>query len=140
MLSRPALHAIRIIEYLARNPASQPVKIETLSLESGIPRHATIQAIRALSHWRLLSTNRGSRGGVSLTRPVVQLKMAEIVCAVDGAPSECPVSRTNTRCAPSPDCHLTRQWTLAEQELHSLVIHGDLQSFIANDVHVESLV
>lgn len=140
MLSRPALHAIRVMEYLARNPARQPVKIETLSRESGIPRHATIRAIRALHHWQLLNTSRGSLGGITLTRPIERLKLAEIVCAIDGAPNECPVSRTDIRCAPTPDCHLTRQWTLAEQEIHSLVTNSDLQSFIDNDVHVESLV
>ncbi len=139
MLSRTALYAIQVMEYLARNTASQPVKIDTLSRENGIPRHATIQAIRALHHWRLLHTSRGSLGGVSLTRPAERLRLAEIVCAVDGAPNECPVSRTDIRCVPGPNCQLTEQWTLAEQELHSLVIYSDLQSFINNDVHVESL-
>ncbi len=140
MLSRPALHAIQVMEYLARNTARHPVKIDTLSRESGIHRHATIQAIRALHHWRLLSTSRGSRGGISLTRPAERLMLAEIVCAVDGPPNECPVSRTDIRCEPGPDCHLTRQWTLAEQEIHSLVINRDLQSFIDNNVHLETLV
>ncbi len=137
MFSRNAAHAIEVMGHLARNIQHKPLKLEQLSTDTGIPRHSVVKAVQALHKRRLLSTSRGSLGGILLVRPPGGIMLNEIVCAVDGPPDECPVSQGADSCLPKVECPILQHWKKLAQQVRTLQVCRDLQSFAEQDVAID---
>ena len=129
MFSRSAAHAIDVMSCLTRNHCCGPLKLDQLAADTGIPRHFVVKVVQALHKRRLLSTSRGSHGGVTLIRSPRGIMLSEIVCAVDGPPEECPVSQGADSCLPKTECPILQQWKKLAQQVHTLQTCRDLQSF-----------
>lgn len=137
MFSRNAVHAIQVMGYLARNPRYKPLKLDQLSADTGISRHAVVKVVQAMHKRRLLSTSRGSHGGVSLVREPAGVMLSEIVCAVDGPPDECPVSQGADSCDPKVECPILQHWKRMAHQVHTLHVCHDLQSFAQQNVLID---
>ncbi len=122
---------------LARNLPRKPLKLSQLSTDTGIPRHSVMKVVQAMHKRRLLSTNRGSLGGVILVRPPGGIMLNEIVCAVDGPPEECPISLGADECDPKVECPILQHWERLAQQVRTLQVCHDLQSFAEQDVAID---
>ena len=123
--------------YLARNFQRKPLKLSQLSTDTGIPRHSVVKAVQALHKQRLLSTRRGSLGGILLVRLPGGIMLNEIVCAVDGPPEECPISQGADACDPKVECPILRHWKRLAQQVRTLQVYHVLQSFAEQDVAID---
>lgn len=131
MLTARAITAIKVMQYLARSIDPTPIKLDQISRDTGIQRHAVVKAIQDLQKHRLIKSSRGSHGGVEIAKTPEAITMGEIVCAVDGPPIECQSSTNNGNCNPSLDCAIYRRWAQLEDLCHNLAIHRTLKNFAA---------
>ena len=137
MFSRSTAHALQVMSYLARNPQCQPLKLEQVSADTGIPRHAVVKVVQAMHKQHLLTTSRGSHGGVALAKPPESVILSEIVCSVDGPPDDCPVSEGIKPCLPQPDCCMFQHMQRLAHQMHTLQVCYDLQSFANQNISID---
>ncbi|UCH11364.1 MAG: Rrf2 family transcriptional regulator [Fidelibacterota bacterium] len=137
MFSRSAAHAIEVMGYLARNSKKQPLKLEQVSMDTGIPRHSVVKVVQAMHKRHLLTTSRGSHGGVTLAKSPGAIMLSEVVCAVDGPPDDCPVSAGIESCQAGVDCKMFQQWKRIAHQVHALQACHDLQSFTERNIPLD---
>ena len=137
MFSRSAAYAIQVMSCLARNYPNEPLKLDQLSVDTGIPRHSVVKVVQAMHKRRLLSTSRGSQGGVSLKKPPQGIMLSEVVCAVDGPPKECPNYENAESCLKKIECPLLRRWEELAQQALTLRLSRDLQSFVDRNLQID---
>ena len=137
MISRSAAQAIEVMGYLARNSNRQPLKLEQVSTGTGIPRHAVVKVVQAMHKQHLLTTSRGSHGGVALAKSPSAIMLSEVVCAVDGPPEDCPVSAGIQSCKAGVNCMMFKQWKRVANQVHALQACHDLQSFTDRNISLD---
>jgi Rrf2 family protein len=83
-ITRQADYATRAILYLARVGKNERVATSQIAKEQKIPPSFLAKIISQLSIAGLLDTSRGAHGGVSLARAPEQIKLLDVIEAVDG--------------------------------------------------------
>ena len=82
--SRSAEYAIRSLVYLARIPDGQFAMARHIAEEEKIPAHFLAKILQELARKGLLRSSRGPSGGFSLRVPASQIKLLNLVEALDG--------------------------------------------------------
>lgn len=116
-ITRQAEYALRTVLYLAQQVPGSRVSTSKIAQEKNIPNSFLAKIISQLSLAGLISTSRGARGGVSLSRPVREVSMLDVVEAIDGPVTlnECIVHPDE--CEFGPDCPLHDVWCKSQSEL-----------------------
>jgi Rrf2 family protein len=84
-ISAKADYAVRAAaELAAASSAGRPVKGEQLASAQGIPQKFLENILGDLRSAGLVVSRRGAEGGYSLTRPPVEISVAEVLRAVEG--------------------------------------------------------
>jgi Rrf2 family protein len=120
-ISRRTDYGIRVIVDLATLPKGFRASTSEIAERQNIPAPFLAKIISQLSLSGLVSTYRGSGGGVSLARPATEISLLEVIEALDG-----PL-RLN-RCAIEPEscprtghCPVHPIWAKAQTNLASLL-------------------
>jgi Rrf2 family iron-sulfur cluster assembly transcriptional regulator len=82
--SRSAEYAIRSFVYLARIPDGKFAMARHIAQEEKIPAHFLAKILQELTRKGLLRSNKGPSGGFSLRVPASQIKLLDLVEALDG--------------------------------------------------------
>src|SRR5260370_19589330 len=82
--SRSAEYAIRSFVYLARIPDGKFAMARHIAEEEQIPAHFLAKILQELTRKGLLRSNKGPSGGFSLRVPASQIKLLDLVEALDG--------------------------------------------------------
>jgi len=97
-LSRTCLYALRGLNYLARYGRGGAVASDAIAEAEGLSAGFLGKAMGKLASARLLSPERGPRGGYRLARPARSITLLEVVEAVDGpVRGEAPAVGENLR-------------------------------------------
>ncbi|MEO1191739.1 MAG: Rrf2 family transcriptional regulator [Pseudomonadota bacterium] len=78
-LSKKLLFAIEAVVDVAYFASDQPVRSGDISQRQGIPRRYLEQVLQELVRHRILSGQRGPRGGYRLARPATAISVGEII-------------------------------------------------------------
>jgi Rrf2 family protein len=120
-ISRRTDYGVRVIIDLAALPEDGRTSTHGIADRQNIPAPFLAKIISQLSMSGLVSTYRGSGGGVSLGRPASEISLLHVIEALDG-----PV-RLN-RCAIEPDacprnghCPVHHIWAKAQADLTDLL-------------------
>ena len=120
-ISRRTDYGVRVIVDLAALPKDSRASTSDIADRQNIPAPFLAKIISQLSLSGLVSTYRGSGGGVSLARPASEITLLQVIEALDG-----PL-RLN-RCAIEPDacprnghCPVHHIWAQAQTDLTSLL-------------------
>ncbi len=98
-ISRRTDYGVRVIVDLTALPKNGRASTQEIAERQNIPAPFLAKIISQLSMSGLVSTYRGSSGGVSLARPASQITLLEVIEALDGPvrlnrcviePSACP--------------------------------------------------
>src|ERR1700730_17579999 len=84
LYSRSADYAIRSFVYLARIPDGEFVMARHIAEDEQIPAHFLAKILQELTRKGLLRSNKGPSGGFSLRIPAAQIKLLDLVEALDG--------------------------------------------------------
>jgi len=82
--SRSTEYAIRSFVYLARVPDGKFAMARQIAEDEKIPAHFLAKILQELTRKGLLRSNKGPSGGFSLRVPASQIKLLDLVEALDG--------------------------------------------------------
>lgn len=106
-------YATRLMTALAREHAGAPVSAEKLASADNIPGDYVSQLLVKLRRAGLVESRRGSAGGYALSKPAADIKLGDIVRAVDGEVFEdvCGKYEKGTKdCRHQGDCSISPVW------------------------------
>lgn len=83
-ITRQTEYAIRTILELAKAAKGELVPTKTISQHQEIPEVFLKKTIQLLAHAGLITTQRGTQGGVRLAVPAAEITIADIISAVEG--------------------------------------------------------
>jgi Rrf2 family cysteine metabolism transcriptional repressor len=105
MFSTKAEYGVRVMAHLAREAghaggngaAGEPIPLGSIADSEGLPLAYLEHLVQRLRRAGLVESRRGAHGGYSLARPAGEIKMAEVVRALEGeiAPIECITADAN---------------------------------------------
>jgi Rrf2 family protein len=106
-------YATRLMTALAREHAGAPVSAEKLASADNIPPDYVSQLLVKLRRAGLVESRRGSTGGYALSKPPADIKLGDIVRAVDGEVFEdvCGKYEKGSKdCRHQGDCSISPVW------------------------------
>lgn len=108
-LSAKGEYGVRAMTILALDFRSGPVPLREIARRENISYQFLEQIFLPLRRAGLIDSVRGAKGGYALARPPEQIRVGEIVRALEGriAPVECVSDDNGESCVRSPAC-LTR--------------------------------
>jgi len=91
MFSTKAEYGVRVMAHLASRGSEQPTSLGSIADAEGLPLAYLEHLAQRLRRAGLVESRRGAHGGYSLARPAGEIRMAEVVRALEGeiAPIEC---------------------------------------------------
>ena len=132
-ITNQADYALRAMLYLARLGYGKRAPSNVIAEEMSMSRIFLSRINTQLVNARLITTWRGARGGVALTRPPAEISVYDVLTAVEGPvrlvgciddPDCCPFSET---------CPLHKFWIRTEQVLTNQLKSTSLQDLIADE-------
>ena len=126
-------YAIAVMAQLARHAANAPdaaLSATALAQETGVPEPTVAKVLKVLARGELLTSVRGVAGGYRLTRSADQIKVGEIIEAMDGpiAIVTCvePAEEGKEACGVAHRCAVRSKWapvnTAIRTALHSVTL------------------
>jgi Rrf2 family protein len=77
-------HALRALIYLAEKDAPGPVLVREIADAAGVPRQSLAKILHGLRNKGLVRSTKGPGGGYQLARPGQNLRLMEVIEALDG--------------------------------------------------------
>jgi Rrf2 family protein len=129
-LSRETRYAIEALVELARRPSGRLVDSRELAGAVDAPAPFLAKALQALARAGVLASMRG--GGYALARPPAQIRLSEIVAAIEGrglfADGECIFWRSD--CSADAPCPLHWRWRELRPRLEERMAGTTLEEII----------
>ena len=122
IFSRSCEYAIRILLYVAANPSQGPLAVREIARALELPSPTLAKIIQLLARHRLLVSQKGPGGGVTLGRSADSVSLLDVVDLVDGPAlrTQCVLGVPGCREA-TVHCPLHEQWRVVrERILHVL--------------------
>lgn len=136
-LSRRCEYALRAMIYLAGRPAGSLHTLHDLSDTLGLPHAFLAKAMRDLAEAGIVASQPGTGGGVALGRSAGEIRLKEIVLALDGPDLfETCVLRL-PGCGADKPCPLHHDWVQARRRIErmlSTVTLADVTAGAGSDV------
>ncbi|RME73840.1 MAG: Rrf2 family transcriptional regulator [Planctomycetota bacterium] len=110
LLPQTAEYALRAMAYLASQPPETAVRARDLSEATGVPQHYLAKILRKLVLRELLTSQKGHGGGFRLARPASEIRLAEVLAAVDFTPRRHRCAFGWGECDAEHPCPLHPMW------------------------------
>ena len=126
MLSNSCEYGLRATLYLASLDEEGYVPIGTISEELDISFPFLTKIFQKLNDAGLLTSQRGPRGGVALTKPADEMTLYEVVVAFDGDElfHECVLGLPE--CGETQPCPLHEEWVEERRRVETLFRNAPL--------------
>lgn len=118
-ITRQSEYAIRTMLELARATEGELLSTRFISEQQDIPEDFLKKTIKLLALADLVSTQRGTGGGVRLAKPAGQITMFDIVTAIEGPISLNVCLSPSYSCPNQPTCPSSRVLRRAQEALVS---------------------
>jgi Rrf2 family protein len=84
-------YGVRLMVELARHEGGGPISLAEMAEHESLPRPYLEQLVSSLRAAGLVTSTRGARGGYALARPAAEIRMGEVIRALEGpiAPMVC---------------------------------------------------
>ncbi len=120
LLSKSAIYGLRATLYIASLKNDEYVTVRHISEELGISFHFLAKILQSLTQHGVLQSFRGPNGGVSLAKPATEIRLTELLNAIDGPTmfDECIMGLPG--CGHERPCPLHDQWASAQKQIIEL--------------------
>ncbi len=120
LLSKSAIYGLRAALYIASLKSGEYVTVRHISEELGISFHFLAKILQSLTQHGILQSFRGPNGGVTLAKPASEIRLDELLNAIDGPTmfDECIMGLPG--CGHERPCPLHSQWALAQKQIKEL--------------------
>lgn len=115
-------HALRALIYLAHKNSAKPVLVREIAEAAEVPKQSLAKILHSLRNKGLVKSTKGPGGGYQLARPGWEMKVIEVIEAVDG-----PVDLSANcilgldRCSDDAPCALHDYWKLFREQYFSTI-------------------
>lgn len=126
MLSKSCEYGLRATLYLSTLESNGYVSIGTISDDLDISFPFLTKIFQKLNDADLLTSQRGPKGGVALTKPPDEIALYDIVVAIDGDElfEECVLGLPG--CGDAEPCPLHNQWTDKRNQIEDMFRNATL--------------
>ena len=132
-------YGVRLMVQLGSRFGTGPASLAEMAADEELPRAYLEQLVMSLRDAGLVASTRGARGGYQLTRPPADIRMSEILRALEGpiAPMVCATDDPEhaTTCDRSARCTVNVLWVRVRD-----AITGALESMTLADLVPKRLV
>ncbi len=132
-ITNQADYALRAMLYLARLGFGKRAPSNVIAEEMNMSRIFLSRINTQLVNARLITTWRGARGGIALTRPASEISVFDVLTAVDGPIRLVGCIEDPECCKFSGTCPLHKFWIQTEQVLTDQLKGTTLQDLIAGE-------
>jgi len=136
MLSNTCKYGIRALVYIAvTSKNGEKIGIKRISADLNIPMPFLAKILQSLAKQKILSSSKGPHGGFSLVRDPREIKLAEVVKAIDGNDvfSRCVLHNDNCKSIDSTkaECTLHGDYVRARQRIEKLFENKTVQNLVS---------
>jgi len=110
LYSRSAEYAIRAFVHLAQLPDGRYVMVKQIAAEEEIPSHFLAKILQQLARKGLLRSSKGPTGGFSLSVPPDEIRLLDIVDALDGLSEYEKCASGLAECTDDMPCPVHDSW------------------------------
>lgn len=118
-ITRQTEYAIRTLLELARVPMGEALSTRFISEQQDIPEDFLKKTVKLLALAELVTTQRGTGGGVRLARPAQEISMLDIITAIEGPISLNICLAPGYQCPNQPSCPSSKVLKRAQDALIS---------------------
>jgi len=108
--SRSSEYAIRAFVYLAQVPDGKYAMVKQIAAEEEIPSHFLAKILQQLARKGLLRSSKGPTGGFTLRVPADEIRLVDIVEALDGLGEYQKCTSGLAECSDDMPCALHDSW------------------------------
>jgi len=106
-LTRQSEYALKIILELAGHPFGEVLSSKIISERQDIPEDFLKKTIHLLALGGLVSTQRGTQGGVRLVKKAEQINIADVLTAIEGPVTINPCLAAGYNCPHQAECSIS---------------------------------
>ena len=106
-LTRQTEYALRTMLELASHPCGEIISSKTISERQDIPEDFLKKTIHILAVNGLVNTVRGTQGGVRLAKYATEIKVSDVVEAIEGPVAINPCLSSGFVCPNQAKCHIS---------------------------------
>ncbi|GAB1348074.1 Rrf2 family transcriptional regulator [Ignavibacteriales bacterium] len=110
IFSKKCEYGLQTVLLLSTLPAGTTMTVGEISGTLNIPKEFTGKILQQLTNSELIDSKRGNGGGFSLSLPASQIKMIDIINALDGLEVFNMCVLGFNRCNPDDPCPVHDQW------------------------------
>lgn len=138
-------YGLRCLLQVARrapSPESPPLSIRDIALAEGLSVDYAAKLLRVLRQGNLVTSERGATGGYRLARPAAELKLSEVLRALDTPMysnefCEAHVGQVG-RCVHQHDCTMRSLWQAIQAAVDEVSSRLSLQDLLQPQMHSAS--
>lgn len=125
-LSNMADYAVVMMCAAARHCGGTRISATDLANETGIALPTTQKLVTLLSKASLLTSVRGTGGGISLARPAAAINLADIIEAIEGPIAMTVCVNGEGQCGMENNCMVKPHWSLVNTSIRSALANISL--------------
>ncbi|MER3329228.1 MAG: Rrf2 family transcriptional regulator [Candidatus Kapaibacterium sp.] len=132
LLSKSCVYGIRASIFIASEADNGFISISQVAKELNLSPHFLTKILQELTNDNLLVSHKGPKGGVKFARDTKDIKLIEIIGAIDGLDlfTECALGLEG--CGVYKPCPLHDSWTAHRESLKSLFEQENLHDLAMN--------
>lgn len=132
LLSKSCVYGIRASIFIASEEENGYISISQVAKELNLSPHFLTKILQELTSENLLLSHKGPRGGVKFAKDTKQIKLIEIIGAIDGMDlfTECALGLEG--CGIYKPCPLHDSWTAHREALRELFEEENLYDLAMN--------
>lgn len=131
-LSKSCLYGIWSTIYLASVTDKEYVPIREISEKLSIPFHFLTKILQALAKFNIVVSLRGANGGVTLARSPRDIKLRDVIEAIDGSDTFTACVLGLSQCDPTNPCPLHSKWVEIKDHIQLLAEQTSLKALAEN--------
>ncbi len=137
--SKPCMHGLRAVIYIATRNSESPVRGEDIATEEELPQPFLSKILKVLASRGILHSVRGPGGGFKLARLASQIRLLDIVEAIDGLSmfEECALGWKS--CRDEQPCPLHNSWKPMRESLRSYLVETSVADLVTLETTVQGL-
>ncbi|MBK9576314.1 MAG: Rrf2 family transcriptional regulator [Fibrobacterota bacterium] len=131
--SKPCMHGLRAVIYIATRNVESPVRGEDIAREEDLPQPFLSKILKILSSRNVLHSVRGPGGGFRLARKAEEISLFDIVEAIDGVSQfdECALGWKT--CQDDKPCPLHTSWKQMREGLREYLAKTSVAELVQHE-------
>jgi len=133
LLSQSCIYGIRAVMYLAKHYQSEGdryIPTKKIGNDIDISFYFLSKILKRLAEAGVLKTYRGPKGGIKLNRPPEEIKLIEVIRAVEGKDvlGDCLLDQAN--CKDYEFCELHKRWNKSKEFIRSHLWQANIKDLM----------